>query len=438
MSKKWTEITIATILFLTSFLIHDHQSSPVHAQTREKHAQNVILLIPDGFSSSQATNYRWFKGKETIFDAMLVGMQRTYSANSKVTDSAAAATAMATGTKTNNGLIGVDSEGKKLTTILEAANRCGKSTGLVSTSTITHATPAAFATHVGARAKESDIARQLIPKVDVLLGGGKQFFLPQSAGGKQPQRNLIKEAKNKDYQFIETRHQLQHTRGSKLLGLFSNSHLSPELHRPETKEPSLSEMTTRAIHTLSTNKKGFFLMIEGSQIDFAGHAHDSTWSMNEIAAFEKAAQKAIHFAKKDGHTLVVITGDHETGGMSVGGYNQYKANIELLRNITATGETMAKKLTPARDNAQQIIKAYAGIDITAEEAAKIQASPHLATTINDIISNYALIGWTTHVHTGQDVPLYAFGVGSYLFNGLHENTDLPKLMAQAMEIPFSQ
>ncbi|SFS70193.1 alkaline phosphatase [Marininema halotolerans] len=424
------------VLCISLLMVSLIAPSPSQAIADHALAQNVIFLIPDGFSSSQATSYRWFKGKNTLFDSLLVGMHRTHSASSKVTDSAAAATAMATGSKTRNGMIGVNPQGHPLSTILEAARQQGKATGLVSTSTITHATPASFAAHIRSRQMEQEIAQQLIPKVDLLLGGGRQYFLPQSSGGKQSHRNLIQEAKNKGYQYIATRNQLIHSHHPRVLGLFANGPLSPELERSNTQEPSLSEMTTHAIQTLSPHKKGFFLMVEGSQIDFAGHVHDAAWSMHDIAAFEKAVQVAIHFAKKDGNTLVVIAGDHETGGMSVGGYNQYHSRIELLKKVTLTGKSLAKKLASPQTNAKQLTHTYTGLDLTTDEIKRIHRSSHPELTINDIISNHALIGWTTRVHTGGDVPVYAFGTGSHLFYGLHDNTDLPKLMAKAMNIPF--
>src|SRR3954447_6037457 len=142
-----------------------------------KKVENVIFMIPDGYSSSYATNYRLYKGEESVMDPHLVGMHRTYSANSAVTDSAAAGTAMATGAKTNNGVISMDPAGNKLDTILQAAEKSGKSSGLVATSTITHATPAVFGSHVETRANEKDIAPQLLQSdVDVILGGGKKYF----------------------------------------------------------------------------------------------------------------------------------------------------------------------------------------------------------------------------------------------------------------------
>jgi len=305
---------------------------------------------------------------------------------------------------------------------------------LVATSTITHATPAVFASHVASRANEADIAPQMLERVDVLLGGGKQYFLPQSEGGQQEKRNLITEAKNKGYQYVETRDQLHAAKGRKLLGLFAHDAMAAELDRKHTNEPSLAEMTAKAIKTLNQNKKGFFLMVEGSQIDWAGHAHDAAWAMRDIQAFEEAVEVAIDFAKKDGKTLVVIVGDHDTGGMSVGGYGQYDAKLEVLREVSATGNYMAAQLDKDRQNVKEVVKKYTGIELTDEEAKVIQSAKQPANAINEIISQRALVGWSSSAHTGVDVQLYAFGPHANQFAGLIDNTDVPKIMAKAMKI----
>ncbi|KAB2332275.1 alkaline phosphatase [Cytobacillus depressus] len=392
-------------------------------------AQNVIFMVPDGYSASYATNYRLYKGEESILDSMLVGMHRTYSANSEITDSAAAGTAMATGVKTNNGMISTTPDGKELKTILEAAEETGKSSGLVATSTITHATPAVFASHVASRANEADIAPQFLENgVDVILGGGKKYF-PES---------LLNEAKVQGYQFVSNKEELTNVKKSdKLIGLFAEDGMAPELDRDETNQPSLADMTESALDVLKKDKDGFFLMVEGSQIDWAGHANDAAWAMKDSEAFEEAVTKAVEFAKKDGNTLVVVAGDHDTGGMSVGGYGKGDAKLEVLRQVTATGDFMESKLNADRSNVKDIIKQYTNLDLSDAEAERIKTAKSPSMTINQIVSERAIVGWSSTGHTGTDVPLYAFGPGSDLFRGLHENTDLPVLMAEAMKIKFS-
>lgn len=437
MWKKWTSLFLVLTLIVSVFSLTDNAAAGKN-QSNESDVKNVIFMIPDGFDSAYATNYRWFKGSTPVWDNMLVGMMKTHSNNTKVTDSAAAGTAMATGVKTDNGKISVDPQGQAVETILEAAVESGKSSGLVATSTITHATPAVFASHVASRGDQADIAPQLLERVDVLLGGGKQYFLPESQGGKQKERNLIREARKDGYRVVQNKNQLKRVKSDKILGLFADGAMAPELHRGETKEPSLREMTEKAIETLDRNKQGFFLMVEGSQIDWAGHAHDAAWAMHDTAAFEQAVKAAVDFAKKDGNTLVVVAGDHETGGMSVGGYGKYEAKPEILRDVKATGERMAKALNADRSNVKEVLKIHANLEITAEEAEAIKEAENPTIAINELVSRYALVGWTSTAHTGVDVPLYAYGPGSELFIGLKDNTDLPKLMADAMNIKFAQ
>ncbi|MBS4207889.1 alkaline phosphatase [Bacillus sp. FJAT-50079] len=423
------KITVILAVLLVVFAIGGNGTASI-VKASEQQVRNVIFMIPDGFSSAYATNYRLYKGKESIMDSMLVGMHRTNSANSAVTDSAAAGTAMATGVKTNNGMISMSPDGKKLRTILQASKSAGKSAGLVATSTITYATPAVFASHVTSRANEAEIAPQYLENdVDVLLGGGKKYFPDQ----------LLNQAKEDGYRIVFERKGLTYARKSKkLLGLFSEEGMAAELDRKRTKEPSLVEMTEMALNILSQNKKGFFVMIEGSQIDWAGHANDPAWAMKDIEAFEQAVEKAVDFAKKDKHTLVVIAGDHDNGGMSVGGYGEYAAKIDLLRQVKATGNYMATQLNEDKSNIKEVVKKYTAIDLADEEVKKIKAASVPSMAINEVVSKRALVGWTTNQHTGVDIPVYAFGPGSELFKGLIDNTDLPKRMAKAMNIQLIQ
>ncbi|WP_243298696.1 alkaline phosphatase [Bacillus litorisediminis] len=407
----------------------------VPPHTNAKKIENVIFMIPDGFNATYATNYRWFKGEKSSFDPYVKGLIQTYSANTEVTDSAAAGTAMATGVKTNNGMVGVTPDGKEVPSILDAAEAADKSTGLVATSTITHATPAVFGASVSARGDEALIAPQYFENgVDVLLGGGRDYFLPASEGGQQPAGNLVETAIEDGYQYVTNRDELLASDGEKILGLFADGGMAPELDRDLTDQPSLAEMTEKAIEALSQDDDGFFLMVEGSQIDWAGHDHDAAWAMNDVKAFDEAVAKALEFAEKDGNTLVVVAGDHETGGMSVGSNGVYDLNIEVLKNVTATGDAMEAQLNDDLSNLEEVVLENAGIELTADEVNRIKNAESPSIAINEVICDRALIGWTSSAHTGTDVPVYAFGPQSDLFVGLHNNTDLPKLIAEAMKI----
>lgn len=443
MKKTWITTSVLGMTLVAGVTAYTYEA-PRHVEAKpqtesKKKVKNVIMMIPDGYSASYATNYRWYNGgDETELDRQLKGMMRTYSASSKVTDSAAAGTAMATGTKTNNGTIGMNPSGQEVESILDRADRVGKSTGLVATSAITHATPAVFASHVASRANEADIAKQYMDemKVDVLLGGGQKYFFDKENGGVQEAGNLVKKAERAGYQYADSLESLQETDGRKVLGLFAEEGMAPELDRELTQQPSLSTMTKKAIQTLNKDKEGFFLMVEGSQIDWAGHAHDAAWAMKDSDAFHKAVKEAMRFAAKDKNTLVVVAGDHETGGMTVGGYDEYVAKPEVLKNVKATGDQMVRQFNDDLTNIAEIVKQETSFDLIAQEVKTLQTadSKKRVMLLNEMISKRAYVGWTTTVHTGVDVPLYAYGPHSDQFAGLHDNTDLPGLIANAMKL----
>ncbi|MEK5209698.1 alkaline phosphatase [Psychrobacillus sp. FSL H8-0510] len=430
LNKKLFLIFLVTILLIAVSSVDKNTAYGNKDMPLSKgHPKNVILMIADGYSTAYATNYRLYKDQESLLDPYLSGMVKTYSASSEITDSAAAATALATGYKTYNGRISTSIDGKPLKTIMEAIEDEGrKSTGLVATTSVTDATPAAFASHTGVRADQYEIAPQLIANdVDVLLSGGKKFF-PDS---------LIESAIEKDYVFISDRDQLLNSNSNeKLLGLFSEENMAPELDREETNQPSLAEMTLTAINVLNKNKNGFFLMVEGSQIDLAGHYHDAAWAMQDIESFEKAFSEVMDFAKKDKNTLVVVLGDHDTGGMSVGGYNKFGSNIEILRNVTASGDFMVNKFSSTKNNIKEVIKEYTNITLTDQQVDRISTSTNPSAEVNNIVSEYALVGWITGGHTGVDVPLYTYGPKSENFKAVLDNTDIPKLISKAIKLEF--
>lgn len=204
--------------------------------------------------------------------------------------------------------------------------------------------------------------------------------------------------------------------------------------RDETEEPSLAEMTETAIDALSQDKDGFFLVVEGSQIDWGGEDNDAGYTMHDTKAFEEAVLEAIEFAEQDGNTLVVVAGDHETGGMSVGSATSSNANADILKNVTATGEFMAVQLNEDRSNIKEIILEYTGIELTEKEAATVQQADDAKSAINKVLSERAGIGWTRYGHTAAPVPVFAFGPQSDKFVGFHDNTYLPKIISKAMKL----
>lgn len=296
-----------TLAVSASTLMSAGQASAVQAVSVEKkQIKNIIFLIGDGMGTSYTSAYRYMKDDpstkgmdKTVFDPYLVGVQMTYPDDDKqnVTDSASAATAMSAGVKTYNAAIAVDPEQKEVKTVLEQAKENGKSTGLVATSEITHATPAAFGAHDISRKNMDAIADdyydELINgkhKVDVLLGGGKSNFVREG-------RDLTKEFQKAGFSYVTDRSSLLADKNQQVLGLFADGGLDKMIDRTAA-TPSLAEMTNTAIDRLSSNDKGFFLMVEGSQIDWAGHDNDIVGAMSEMEDFAAAFQAAIDFAKK--------------------------------------------------------------------------------------------------------------------------------------------
>jgi len=278
--------------------------------------RNVILMIGDGMGVAQISLARLSLGSSSqplFMDTLpYAALVQTQSANAVVTDSAAAGTALATGYKTNNGMISVLPDGTPVETILERAMKLRKSVGLVTTTTITHATPAAFGAHVTSRGDEGDIAIQYMEKkIDVLLGGGRAMFAPKTSKGG---RDLLGDAERAGYVVVDSRDGLLSARGSKLLGLFQDGALTTD-----PPEPSLAEMTEKAIEILSADRDGFFLMVEGGQIDWRCHDNDRVGAVKQLLQFDLAVGKALEFARGREDTLVIVTADHETGGLAITG-----------------------------------------------------------------------------------------------------------------------
>ena len=340
--------------------------------------KNVILLIGDGMGFAQTSLARLSLGPKgaLAMDSMpQAAFVKTYSAGpGMITDSAAAATALATGNKTINGMIALMPDGTPAKTILEAAAEAGKATGLITTVTITHATPAGFGAHERERNNERDIAPQYLrQKIDVLLGGGEKFFLPKSTPGSErlDTRDLITEAGAAGYAVVRTREELVSAKQSKLLGLFAKGYMEFK-----TSEPSVAEMASKALEVLEKKGTGFFLMIEGGQIDTACHANDTKKALQQTLDFDEAVKTALAFARKNGNTLVLVTADHETGGMA-------------------------------------IVKAPKGSGL-----------------------DYQTV-WGTQGHSATVVPLLADGPGASEFGGVMDNTEIPRKIAKLWKLKLS-
>jgi alkaline phosphatase len=384
-----TNLFLFTALFLLTF------GDPVSAtETPENLPRNIILMIGDGLGEVQRTAARWSSvgpdGQLAMDRLPFNGRVRTASADDPVTDSAAAATAMATGIKTNNGVIGMDTELQSLPTILELAKAQGKAVGLVTTTQISHATPAAFAAHVPNRKQMLTIAAQLVAaEVDVLLGGGEDEFLPASQTGCYPQpgersdrRNLIKEAESEGWSYLcdaEMFAAFKPGVSSRVLGLFADEGMV----RPYA--PSLAAMTAKAIAILSRDPDGFFLLVEGGQIDWASHKNDAGKVIDDTLGFDRAVAEAQAFAARSAETLLIVTADHETGGMQL--------------SLTPSGR-------PGEDGP------FARPD-----------------------GQVFYVQWQTGKHTAARVPVSAQGPGAERLNGVHDNTAIYRVMTNAQPAP---
>jgi len=352
-------------------------------------SKSIILFIGDGMGAEHRQAATFWLGDTLVMDAMpAYGFSRTHSADSDITDSAAAATAIATGVKTNNGIIGMDSNLNVLTTILEEAQFRGMSTGLITNVQMAHATPAAFAAHVENRNMMTEIAEQMLASgVDVILGGGEDDFIPLSENGCYPQpgqrtdgRNLLDEAIGIGYTYVCEENAFNNVDPSatqRLIGLFADE----EMPRPFS--PTLEEMTRKAIAILSKNPNGFFLMVEGGQIDWASHSNDAQDVIADVIDLDEAAAAAIAYADENSDTIIIVTADHETGGMSV--------------DLSSSG-------LPNEDG------------------------PFF---MPDGTPFY--INWTTSGHSDADVPTSAQGLLSNLLMGVYENTYIYDVMYSWLE-----
>jgi len=290
-------------------------------EKKQAKIKNVIFLIGDGMGLSQVSASQYYNENPTSFERFsVIGLSKTSSSSDVITDSAAGATALASGVKTFNGAIGVTPDSLAVETIVEQISSRGISTGIISTSAITHATPACFYAHVTSRRNEEEIAHFLInSEIDFFAGGGLKFF-----NEREDNADLLKLLNENGFK-VSTDKLPKKPSKKKAAILLSKKGMPTML---EGRGDFLPEATKLALETLSKNKEGFFLMVEGSQIDWGGHANDSDYLISELLDFDKTIGIALNFAKQDGETLVIVTADHETGGFTLasddGDYNKIK------------------------------------------------------------------------------------------------------------------
>ncbi|MFT5759878.1 MAG: alkaline phosphatase [Alteromonadaceae bacterium] len=431
--------------------------------------KNIIMIVGDGMGPAYTTAYRYFSDnpttthiEETVFDRHYVGSSSTYPAaeSGYITDSSAAATALATGVKTYNSAVSVDVNKKPLLTVLEWAKQQGKKTAVVVTSQINHATPAAYLAHNDARYNYNAIADSYIDagiKADVYLGGGWNYFIRED-------RNLVDEFKKAGFHYLDNYAGLNSLPKNKaVLGLFDDKGLPWALD--DTNKHRLSIMTKAATQQLE-NPQGYFMLIEASQIDWGGHARDIAAAMAEMDDLAKTMEYLERYVAKNPDTLVILTADHSTGGLSLGRKtgktnkainSSYLWQPQILRTIKMSPKNFAVKFAEeeldlqqvndalnftlsAEELAQLITAKQAGIESLAQyqklsaEEQKKQWLPKvfspILVSIKDIIDQQTNTGWgsisRSGTHTAIDVPVFAFGKNSEVFRGFQDNTDIAK------------
>ena len=410
--SPWRPLIAALLVMLTLsvFTACGDGEEAADGESEQATTKNVILLIGDGMGAAHRTAARLYsagRDGELAMDTLpIAGMARTWSTESVVTDSAAAGTALATGVKTFNAGIAVDADKNPVQTILEMAQEAGKSVGLVTTAQLAHATPAVFAAHNPNRDDYLGIALDMFEHdVDVLLGGGEDYLLPVGTPGCYPDdgdrtdnRNLVDEAVEKGYKHVCTEADFEAVdpeATDKLLGTFADLGMT----RPFS--PSLAGMTAKAIAILSRDADGFFLMVEGGQIDWAAHANDALNTLGDTAAFDEAVGLALDFQAQHPDTLVIVTADHATGGLTIEDLPQDEACPEPLPDDQRECKNALREDGPFEEKG----------------------------------GGRFWLDWTSVSHTADDVPVTAIGPHADDLAGYYENTHVFEVMRDSMALP---
>jgi alkaline phosphatase len=409
-------------------------------QTKEEHpapraVKNVIFMIGDGMGPDQLELAKYVTDTKVLAMEKLdpsPAMMTTRSLDG-VTDSSAAATAMATGYKTLNGWVGMLPDGSKPETILERAEAIGKSTGLVTDVSVYGATPAAFAAHAENRDFEQELTDQIAAhEIEALFGGGYGTWIPMGAegSGRDDARDLIQEKRNAGWVYVNNREDLLSLpEGTdKAIGLFSSAEMTYTLDMEEEKavgiEPSLSDMTNAALGVLSNNDKGFFLMVEGAMIDWGGHSHDAAFLVSELIEFDAAIEVARAYVDNHPDTLLIVTADHECCGLKFTG----KEDKRAIMGQSATAEWISNQIIEGAPLAETLA-AYGNITgLTEEEEGLIRENKYVG--VGDVLSRHQNVAWAEfgfaeeYEHSGVDVKVFAYGAEAEAFDGAFDNTEL--------------
>ncbi|ETS76124.1 hypothetical protein PFICI_11511 [Pestalotiopsis fici W106-1] len=477
----WALLATAGVLILAIWMSHKSQIG----SEKPSGKRNLVFMVSDGMGPASLSLTRSFRqhveglefGDTLTLDKHFWGSSRTRSASSLITDSAAGATAFSCAQKSYNGAISMLPDHTPCGTVLEAAKRAGFMTGLVVTTDITDATPACFASHVDVREQNDDIALQEIGEgplgrvVDLMFGGGRCHFLPNGTQGscRADDIDVVSIAKEKHgFTYVDDRAGFDDFwEGKKevplpMLGLFAPTDIPFEVDRRNMNDvyPSLSEMAKTAIKTLekatANSDKGFFLMIEGSRIDHAGHINDPAAQVREVLEYDKTFKYVSDFletSKTPG--VLVATSDHETGGLSVArqntvDYPEYLWYPAVLANASYSSLYLAHELhqhmSENKNKSEKELIAYINekivvpglgiLDATKEELAPIVQYPLLAQQVfANMVSRRAQIGWSSHGHSAVDVNIYSSGgPGTDSIRGNVENTDVGKFLRDYLNV----
>jgi len=435
-------------------------------QEKVKPTKNVILMVPDGVSTSVLSLVRWYNQQKSpqnvtatlATDPYLCGMVRQSCSDSPIPASPAAMTSFMTGYKVQGSNMSVypsknegqdlvnvnaDSTWQPLATVMEAAKILGhKSTGLVVTVTATHATPGATTAHTVSRSEHHDIIRQMASnRVDVIFGGGVDYMDDDVKSILEDNGITYIEKDVPSFRAVEK---------APVWSLFAGEDMAFDLDRDTLAEPSLCEMTEKALSLLSKDKNGFFLMVEGSKVDYAAHSNDPMGIISEYDAFDKAVAVAMDFAKKDGNTTVIVVPDHGNSGMTVGNNdykNYYKKGLDtamaMLPQYKCTGEGLTGLIqAQGVDRICPIFKEFTGIDLTpAEEKAvresmaniekdymEVALSRNLKSVVTKILNAHVHFGYASGCHTSEDVFLAVYNPNGQVPMGWIDGTDLAGYM----------
>jgi alkaline phosphatase len=415
---RLTAVILLTLLIVATFAL---------IVSAAPQADNVILFIGDGMGPNHPVMASEAIGRPLVMQrAPFSGTVVTTSLGGSVTDSAAASTAMATGHKTHNGMISVSPEGQSFETVLEVCRKHGKAVGLATTDSLWAATPAGFYAHAISRGESENIASQLVnSQATVVLGFGRSALLPEAAGGRRKDgQDLVAALRNDGYEIVSNRYELLTAQGQRLVGLFDGGPQAPRVR----------DMVTAALVRVGASPNGFLLVVEHSHMD--GEPGDPAGNFADLLELDEAVAAAVDFANARGRTLVLVTGDHETGGLHI----KQPERLPMLTKVNGSAREIAAALNADRSNIAEVIAKFTGLtDLSAAELDQFKQAQDARIAIGDVLSARAGVEWVGRGHTATPVAVFPFGAGAERFAGQIDNTDIAKGIVDVLGVePFSE